>query len=104
LLFGDESGGEEEEKCEKKVANISLESEPEVRSDSENSEKENEPEKPKQTAFGTARVITGKKQFKKEQRKRTFVDDEGNMVTEKYFVEIEVEEGAEETPSPPKLW
>ena len=88
---------EEEEMSTKQVAEISLNSD-----DESGGEKENKPAKAEKRGFGSAKVIEGKKNMKKVEKKRTFLDDEGNMVTEKYFVEVEVEEGDQPKPSTPK--
>ncbi|CAG5094435.1 Oidioi.mRNA.OKI2018_I69.XSR.g13553.t2.cds [Oikopleura dioica] len=116
LLFG---GSDDEENLEDSVKNVSLMSEDEVAKSDSDEEKENKKQAKKKkekkeikeetpvTKFGTAKVKPGKV-MKKVQKKRTYVDDEGNMVTEKYYVEVEVdpseiEEEAKAKPAPQKI-
>merc|ERR1712131_455353 len=100
LLFGDSQ--------EERLKNISLDddkvlAEDTIRSDSEHEglpsdemseeEKENKQKKDKKekTQFGSAKVIGGDQvPTKKVKKKRYTVDDEGNMVTETYFVKEEM--------------
>lgn len=88
LLFG----GSDEEDLEDSVKNVSLMSEDEREKSDEEKENKNKAKKePKEeTKFGSAKVKPGKI-MKKVQKKRTYVDDDGNMVTEKYFEEVEVD-------------
>lgn len=91
LLFG----GSDEEDLGDSVKNVSLMSEDEIeRSDEEKENKKRPKEEPKEeaviTKFGSAKVKPGKI-MKKVQKKRTYVDEDGNMVTEKYFEEVEVD-------------
>jgi len=88
LLFG----GSDDEDLGNSVKNVSLMSEDEIEKsdeDKENKKKANNEPK-EETKFGSAKVKPGKI-MKKVQKKRTYVDDDGNMVTEKYFEEVEAD-------------
>ena len=50
-------------------------------------------------------MVEGKKLTRRVEKKRRFMDDEGNMVTEKYFVEEEIDPSQlpPDQPSPEKV-